>query len=92
LESVAEWQLSATRGDEDTMGNHDDLPFELFEEEVQQRRLHKKSQPLEPLDMVIEEIRKLMLRSAQGEFSKGTLNRGEPTTAARMKEKKKKKH
>jgi hypothetical protein len=38
---------------------------------LQQRRLHKKSQPLEQLDRVIEEIRKLMLRSAE-EVSKGS--------------------
>jgi hypothetical protein len=54
------------------MGDQDDLPFE---EEVQQRRLHKKSQPLEQLDRVIEEIRRLMLRLEEA-VSKGKLNRG----------------
>jgi hypothetical protein len=62
-ESAAEWQLNATRGDKDNMGDRVDLPTD--KEEVQQRRLHKKSQPLEQLDRVIEEIRKLMLRSAE---------------------------
>jgi hypothetical protein len=48
---------------------------------VQQRRLHKKSQPLEQLDRVIEEIRKLMLRSAEA-VNKGEMNRREPAIAA----------
>jgi hypothetical protein len=55
---------------------------------MQQRRLHKKSQPLEQLDEVIEEIRKLMLRSAEA-VNKGELNRGEPAIAAGKKKKKK---
>jgi hypothetical protein len=76
LESVAEWKLSATRGDEDTMGDQNNLPFE---EEVQQRRLHKKSHPLEQLDRVIEEIRRMMLSLVE-EFNKRNLSRGEPTT------------
>jgi hypothetical protein len=70
------------------MGDHDDLPTD--KEELQQRRLHKKSQPLEQLDRVIEEIRKLMLRSAEV-VSKGELNRREPTIAAGKKQKRKKK-
>jgi hypothetical protein len=41
--------------------------------------MHKKSQPLDQLDRVIEEIRRLMLSSAEA-FNKGNLNRGEPTT------------
>jgi hypothetical protein len=91
LESAAEWQLSATRGNKDSMGNRVDLHNDKYgkEKEVQWRRLHKKSQPLEQLDMVIEEIRRLMLRSAQGAVSKGKLNRGDPATVARKKEKKK---
>jgi hypothetical protein len=57
---------------------------------VQQRRLHKKSQPLEQLDRVIEEIRKLMLRSAEA-VNKEELNRREPAIAAGKKQKRKKK-
>jgi hypothetical protein len=58
-----------------------------FEEEVQQRRLHKKSQPLEQLDRVIEEIRRLMLRSTEV-VNKGKMNRGEPATTTGKKKKK----
>jgi hypothetical protein len=50
-------------------------------EEVQWRRLHKESQPWEQLDMIIEEIRRLMIRSAEA-VSKGKLSRGEPAIAA----------
>jgi len=52
-----EWQDNAME-EENYMGDHDDLP--TYREEVQQRRMHKKSQPHEKLDRVIEEIRKLM--------------------------------
>jgi hypothetical protein len=48
---------------------------------VQQRRLHKENQPIKQLDRVIEEIRRLMLRSAQEVVSKRKLNRGEPARA-----------
>jgi hypothetical protein len=44
------------------MGDQDDLPTD--KEELQPRRMHKKSQPLvDQLDRVIEEIRRMMLRS-----------------------------
>jgi hypothetical protein len=61
-------KLSATRGSKDNMGDQVDPPTN--KEELQPRRLHKKSQPLEQLDRVIEEIRKLMLRSAQEAVNK----------------------
>jgi hypothetical protein len=77
-ESAAEWPASATE-EENNMGDHDDLPTD--KEEVQPRRLHKESQPLEQLDMIIEEIRRLMIRSAEA-VSKGKLSRGEPAIAA----------
>ena len=71
------------------MGDQVDLPFDVFKKEVHQRRLHKKSQPLEQLDREIEEIRKLMLRSTKV-VNKGKMNRGEPTTTTgKTKEKKK---
>jgi hypothetical protein len=55
---------------------------------VQQRRLHKENQPLEQLDRVIEEIREMMVRSAEEAVSKEKLNRGEPARAAGKKKKK----
>jgi hypothetical protein len=68
------------------MGDQYDLPTE--EKEVQQRRLHKKSQPLEHLDRVIEGIMKLMLKSAEV-VSRGELNKRDPTIAIGKKQKKK---
>jgi hypothetical protein len=44
---------------------------------VQQRRLHTNSQPLEQLDEVIEEIRRLMLRLAKEAINKGKLSRSD---------------
>jgi hypothetical protein len=66
------------------MGDHDDLLTN--EEELQPRRLHKENHPLEQLGRVIEEIKKLMLRSAET-INKGELNRGEPSIAAGKKKK-----
>jgi hypothetical protein len=48
---------------------------------LQQRGLHTKSQPLEKLDRVLDEIRKLMLISIEV-FSKGELKKGEPAITA----------
>jgi ribosomal protein L12E/L44/L45/RPP1/RPP2 len=53
---------------------------------VQQRRLHKESQPLEQLDEVIEEIRRLMLSSAAETASNEKLSRREPARAAGQEE------
>jgi hypothetical protein len=48
------------------MGDHIDFPIGMCDEkEMQQRRLKKKSQYVNQLDEVIEEIRKLMLESTQ---------------------------
>jgi hypothetical protein len=79
LESAAEWKIKATRDEEDNMGGLIDLP--ICREEVQPRRLHQESQPLEQLEEVIEEIKRLMLRSAQEFVSKEKLNRGKPAIA-----------
>jgi hypothetical protein len=49
--------------DEGGMGDHDDLL--MCQKFLQLRRLHEQSQPWEQLDEVIEEIRRLMLRSAE---------------------------
>jgi hypothetical protein len=68
------------------MGDQDDLPTD--KEELQPRRLHKENHPLEQLDMVIEEIGKLMLRSAKA-VRKGEMNIGESEIAVGEKDKKK---
>jgi hypothetical protein len=82
LKFAAEWKTSATRGDGDNMRDQVDLPIDKYgEEEVHQRRLHKNIQPLEQLDRVIEEIRKLMLRSAEETVSKEKLGRRDPAIA-----------
>jgi hypothetical protein len=51
---------------------------------VQQRRLHTKSQPVEQLDEVIEEIRRLMLNLATETANNEKLNRREPARAAKQ--------
>jgi hypothetical protein len=79
LESTTEWKDKATRDGEDFKGDRDDLP--ICREEVQWSRLQKESQPLEQLDEIIEEIRRMMLISAEA-VSKGKLSRGEPAIAA----------
>jgi hypothetical protein len=89
LESAAEWPLSATKRDKDSMGDQADLPIEKTE--VQQRRLHTKSQPLEQLDEIIEEIRRLMIRSAEA-VSKEKLSRREPARAAGKKQQQQQQH
>jgi hypothetical protein len=85
LESVAEWKTSSIRGCKYNMGDQDNLPTDKVE--LQPRRLHKKSQPLEQLDRVIEDIRKMMLSSAEA-VSKEDLNRREHAIATGKKKKK----
>jgi hypothetical protein len=80
LESAAEWPLSATERNKDSRGDQVDLPTEM--KELQQRGLHKESQPWEQLDKVIEEIRRLMLSSAAETASNERLSRRKPTRAA----------
>jgi hypothetical protein len=87
LESATGWQASVTR-EENNMGDHDDLPFGQ-QKKVKQRRLHKENQPVEQLDMVIEEIRRLMARSAEEAVNKEKLNIGEISIATRKKKQKK---
>jgi hypothetical protein len=84
LEFATGWKTNAIEKEYD-MGDQDDLPND--KEELQPRRMHKKSQPLEQMDRVIEEIRRLMLRSEKA-VNKGKLNRGEPAIAVGRKEKK----
>jgi len=64
LGSARGWQAKATRNGENHNGDRVDLPTEE-KEELQPRRLHAKSQPVEYLDKVIEEIREMMLRSEE---------------------------
>jgi hypothetical protein len=64
------WQVEATE-EEDSLGDRDDLP--ICREEVQRSRLQKESQPWEKLDEIIEEIRRLMIRSIEA-VNKGKLN------------------
>jgi hypothetical protein len=78
MESAAEWPINATKRYEDGMGDLVDLP--ICREEVQWRRLHTKGQPWEQLNEVIEEIKRLMIISAEA-VNKGKLNTGEPTIA-----------
>jgi hypothetical protein len=60
------------------MGDHDDLPN--CRKKLQLRRLHEQSQPLEQLDEVIEEIREMMLGSAET-VSKEKLSRRKEAAA-----------
>jgi hypothetical protein len=66
-------------------GDQDYPPID--KEELQQRRLHKKNHPLEKIDRVIEEIKKLMLRSKEV-VNRGQLNKREPAIAMGKKKKK----
>jgi hypothetical protein len=72
------WKVEATK-EEDGMGDLVGLP--ICREEVQWRRLQKESQPWEQLDEIIEEIRRLMLRSAAETASEEEMSRGEPAIA-----------
>jgi hypothetical protein len=74
LNFVARWQVEATEKN-DGMGDLVDRP--IFQEEVQLRRLHKESQPLEKLDKVIEEIISLMSSLAVDTTSNKKLSRRE---------------
>jgi hypothetical protein len=49
----------------------------IFKEELQWRRLHEQNQPLQQLDKIIEQIRKLMLKSTQETTKKKKLSRRE---------------
>jgi hypothetical protein len=80
MDFAAGWQVKATEADEeDGKGDHSDLPN--CRKILQLRRLHEQIQPLEQLDEVIEEIRELMMRSAET-TNKEKLGRREATTTA----------
>jgi len=86
LNFTTRWKDSDTR-EENDMRDHDDLSTD--KEELQPRILHKENQPLEQLDRVIEEIRKLILRSMQEAVSKRELRRGYLAITSGKKQKKK---
>jgi hypothetical protein len=62
------------------MGDLIDLPTDK-DEEVQPRRLHNESHPLDQLDEVIEGIKRLMSRSVVKTASEEELCKREPTIA-----------
>jgi hypothetical protein len=68
---------------EESMGDHDDLPN--CRKFLQLGRLHEQGQPLEQLDEVIEEIRELMLGSAET-ISKEKLSRRKEAAAVEQKQ------
>jgi hypothetical protein len=74
MKSATGWQVEATEDEEDDMGDHDDLP--ICRKKMQLRRLHGQNQPLQQLDEMIEDIRRLMLRSTET-ASKEKLSRRE---------------
>jgi hypothetical protein len=67
--------------DEGGMGDHGDLL--MCQNFLQLRRLHEQNQPLEQLDEVIEEIKKLMLGSART-ANKERLSRKEAAAVAQQ--------
>jgi hypothetical protein len=80
LNSAAKWQREATDEDEERgMGDHSDLP--MCQNISQLRTLQHQGQPLEQLDQDIEEIRRLMLESAET-ASDERLSRKEEAAAA----------
>jgi hypothetical protein len=79
-DSAAEWPTSSTEEEEDSMGDLIDIP--ICRERMQPRRMHRESQPLEQMDKVIEEIRRLMSRSAAETASEEKLSRRKPAIAA----------
>jgi hypothetical protein len=79
LNFAAGWQVEAIE-EKDSMGDLVARP--ICREEVQLRRLHKESQPLEKLDEVIEEIIRLMSSLVVKTASNEKMSRREPTRAA----------
>jgi hypothetical protein len=63
MKSIEDRTLSATEDEEYDMGDRDDLP--ICRKKMQLRRLHGQNQPLQQMDEMIEDIRRLMLRSIE---------------------------
>jgi len=70
------------------MGDQDDLPFDVYrdEEELKPSILQKKRQPVEEIEEVIEDIRRLMGRSVSEEINKGKMSRRKPSREAGKKQ------
>jgi hypothetical protein len=77
LNFAEEWPASPTE-EGNNRGDHDDLPTGMTK--LQKRRLHTGNQPWEQLDEVIEEIRRLMIRSTEAVNNEKLSRRG-PTRA-----------
>jgi len=84
LNFAAQWQVNTTIDGENHKGGRVDLPID--KEEVQSMRLHKENQKLEQLDEVIDNIRRLMLRSVQEAVNKEKLSRKKPAITAGKKQ------
>jgi hypothetical protein len=82
VEDATEWQVKAIRDGEDDLGNQHDFP--MNKGGMQQDSLQKESQSIEKLDEVVEEIRKLMLESAEELVSTRKLRNRKPARAVRM--------
>jgi hypothetical protein len=61
--------------------------LEVDEREMQQSGMKEKNQPLDQLEEVIEDIKRLMLEATQEAVSREGWNKREPTGAARQKKK-----
>jgi hypothetical protein len=58
FEPTVEWQVKAI-GDENNVGDQDDLPFDVYEEKEKMQqwsKLHEKRHPMDQLDEEIEQI------------------------------------
>jgi hypothetical protein len=83
-DTTKRWKDNATEEEKNT-GDHNDLPID--KEEVKHNRLHEGRQPIEHLNMVIKEIRKMIVRSIEDIISMRKLNRGEPSITTRRERK-----
>jgi hypothetical protein len=79
VQSMHIQQVRLEVDEEEGMGDHSDLP--ICRKFLQLGRLHKWGQPIQQLDEVIEDIRKLMVESAET-ASKEKLGRKEAASAA----------
>jgi len=84
---VVEWQVNTTIYEGDTLGDQCDFPKDKGY--MQQYSLQQKNQPMEQLDEVVEEIRKLMLDSTEELVSMRKMGNKKPTRAVGMMQEKK---
>jgi len=86
VESVVKWKIEATC-DEISLGDRKYLPIEVYGEAEKMHRdiLQRRSQPIDHLDREIEQIRRLMLRSAQEVINnRWNLTSGDPAAAGQQ--------